>query len=88
MPRPPVPSPALAVPNPMAQQLQHAEVLYQTQLEQLRGMGFTNHQANLRGEDEARAQSPSSAFNMQARLSIVYTGTGMRFESLGMRLLH
>jgi hypothetical protein len=34
------------------QQLQQAEVLYQTQLEQLQLMGFSNRQANLRGERE------------------------------------
>ncbi len=31
------------------QQLAQAEVLYQSQLEQLANMGFTNRQANLRG---------------------------------------
>ncbi len=36
--------------NPVEhQQLAQAEVLYQSQLEQLANMGFTNRQANLRG---------------------------------------
>ena len=33
-------------------QLQQAEVLYQAQLEELSTMGFTNRQANLRGESK------------------------------------
>ena len=36
-------------PNVESQQLAQAEVLYQSQLEQLANMGFTNRQANLRG---------------------------------------
>ena len=39
-------SPPVSVEN---QQLAQAEILYQSQLEQLANMGFTNRQANLRG---------------------------------------
>ena len=52
------PQPSAAAPQPSAaqvaaiarQQFQQAEVLYQSQLEQLHAMGFTNRQANLRGK--------------------------------------
>lgn len=55
--QPPPPTSADRVPQPSAaqvaavarQQFQQAEVLYQSQLEQLHAMGFTNRQANLRG---------------------------------------
>lgn len=42
-------APPQAPPPGEHQQLAQAEVLYQSQLEQLANMGFTNRQANLRG---------------------------------------
>jgi len=37
-------------PQVVGNQMQQAEVLYQSQLEQLQNMGFPNRQANLNGE--------------------------------------
>ncbi len=55
-------------------QLQQAEVLYQSQLEQLQNMGFFNRQANLNGQFRLLVRRFSFKLLMLFYLALVETG--------------